>query len=96
MFTKKLKEKTELEHRIEDAISALAGTEEGSEEYHQIVEDLKVLNDILKDQKKKLDPNVILNVLGNFGLGLIVVLVEIFGHTITSKAWIGVGRNKGA
>ena len=90
----KKKKSSELEYRIEEAISALAGMDEGSDEYHQTVEDLKVMNDILREQKKKLDPNVILSVIGNFGLGIIVVLVEIFGHTITSKAWLGIGRNK--
>lgn len=93
---KKEKEPTALDIRIEECISAIAGMEEGTEEYHQAVEDLKVLVDVKSrlEGHGKIDPNTVVGAGGNFVLGCIVVLVEIFGHTITSKGWPGIGRNK--
>lgn len=95
MFGKK-KEETQLDCRIEEIISAMAGMDEGSEEYDQAAKDLKILVEAKGELEggQKLNPNTILSVLGNFGLGVAVILVEVFGHTITSKGWPGIGRNK--
>lgn len=90
------KEPTELDRRIDELVSSMAKMQKGSEEYHRAVQDLKDMVDIKlsEEGRKKIDPNTIVSVLGNFGLGLVVVIVEIFGHSITSKGWPGVGRNK--
>lgn len=92
MFNRKDREPTQLEKAREEALSALRGMEETSDEYATAIAHVKTLSDlIVNETNEKLNPNTLVMALANIG-GILAIVAYEQKHIFGSKAASFIGK----
>lgn len=97
MFNLRRKEEPNaLDPVIEDLVSELKGLDGTDENYRTAADNLKILLEAkaLEPRKRELDPNTIAVVAGNLGGIVLVLLFEMRGNVIASKAMNLINKPK--
>lgn len=81
---------------IEDLVSELKGTDGDDENYRTIADNLKIVLEAkaLEPRKRELDPNTIAVVAGNLAGIVLVLMFEMRGNVIASKAMNLINKPK--
>ena len=78
------KEQTRLDIAKDQVFDALEGLEPDSTEYTTAVNNLKT-HHMLEPEPNKLNVNTLLTVMSYAGVSAALMLLEVFGHSITSR-----------